>query len=89
MRGQDGQTPNECLTRGEEARIARCPTMISILEAPTQCHRLGKGSPVAKWEGWGRKGWCCSHNAEGRTQASQSKLEEGLVEDSQLLHVEA
>lgn len=75
MRGQEGQTPNECLKRErrEEARIARCPTTISILEVPTQCHRLGKGSSVAKWEGWGQRGWCCSHDAEGRTQASQSQ----------------
>lgn len=73
MRGQEGQTPNECLRREGRKQGLLGVLAISILDVPTQCHRLGKGSPVAKWEGWGQKGWCCSHSAEGRTQASQSQ----------------
>lgn len=89
MRGQEGQTPNECLRREGRKQGLLGVLAISILDVPTQCHRLGKGSPVAKWEGWGQKGWCCSHSAEGRTQRPSPKLEERLVQDSQLLHIEA
>lgn len=75
--------------RREEARIARCPTTISILEVPTQCHRLGKGSSVAKWEGWGQRDGAAATMLKAEPKRPSPKLEERLVEDSQLLHIEA